>query len=370
MSRFANLPEFPWNTLIASKQIAASHPDGIVDLSVGSPVDNTPQMIQDVLASNANAHSYPAVSGSKALLNEIANWLVRSRKAPQLSNEQILPVIGTKEAIAWLPTMCGLGAGDLVVIPECAYPTYEVSALMAGARVIACDDPAKLEQQNLAAKFIWLNSPANPHGEILGKEQLKTWLAYARKVGAIIAGDECYADFVWEGEAPSLLDVAVCGGDTKNILVVMSTSKRSNMAGYRAGFVAGDQQIIKEMLELRKHLGMMVPQPILEAMRVSFGEDQHVVEQKNRYLARRTKLKAGLEKAGYRIDYSAGSLYLWATLGENCRVSVDRLAKLGILVAPGDFYGPKGANHVRVALTATDERIDAAVARLAEAQTG
>jgi succinyldiaminopimelate transaminase len=282
-----------------------------------------------------------------------------------LTQRQVLPVIGSKELVAWLPTLLGLGAADTVVIPAMAYPTYDVGAKIAGCRVVASDHPTELA--SLRPKLVWINSPANPHGRVFSPAETKVWVDAARQAGALLASDECYGEFGWEADPNSVLDQAICGGDTTGLLAVHSLSKRSNVAGYRAGFIAGDQAVVAELLELRKHAGMMLPDPVQAAMVALLDDTAHVEVQRQRYAARRAKLRPVLTGAGFQIDWSQGSLYLWATRGEDCWASVDFLADLGILVAPGSFYGADAAQHVRIALTATDERVNAACERLAEA---
>ncbi len=357
----AKLPDFPWDTLAAAKAAASAHPGGLVDLSVGTPVDPTPRLARDALCAASDAHGYPTVWGTPGLRQAIIDHLVSRWHALELPHEGVYPVVGTKEAVAWLPTLLGLGSGDLVVIPTTAYPTYEVGARMVDASVQACDDPGAVRG---TPGLIWINSPANPHGGILTADQTRAWVRYARSVGAVLAADECYGEFAWDAEPVSVLDPAVNDGDPTGLLALHSLSKRSNLAGYRAGFVAGDPGIVGELVATSKHLGMMVPAPVQEAMRVLLGDQTHVDEQRERYRARRRILAQALAGAGFRIDHSEGSLYLWATRGEDCRATVDWLAERGILVAPGDFYGEAGRRHVRVALTATDERIAAAASRL------
>ena len=358
------LPDFPWDSLLAAKQVAQAHPGGIVDLSVGTPVDPVPDFIQRALAEAADAPGYPTTHGSETLREAIAEWLLRSRSVG-VATSAILPCIGTKEFVAWLPTALGLGAGARVGYPELAYPTYEVGALIAGAEAIRADSTVAWGPGS--PDLLWLNSPANPNGSVLGVEHLAKVVRWARERGVIVVSDECYAGLSWTEEAPSLLDPRVCGGDHAGLLMLHSLSKRSNLAGYRFGFVAGDQSLIDRLLAVRKHAGMMVPTPIQAAAVAAYRDDRHALDQKARYAARRELLLAALTVSGFRVDDSAGGLYLWATRGEPCRVTVDRLAAAGILVAPGDFYGPAGALHVRVALTATDERIVTAAERLAAA---
>ncbi|MHA7862592.1 succinyldiaminopimelate transaminase [Tessaracoccus sp. Y36] len=357
----ARLPDFPWDTLADAKRVASAHPGGLVDLSVGTPVDNTPQLAIDALAAAGDAHGYPTVWGTAETRSAIRAYLERRWASVPLLDEGILPVVGTKELVAWLPLLLGLGPSDAVVFPECAYPTYEVGALVANAQPVPLDDPAAVPAN---ARVIWINSPANPTGRILSLEELRAFVAAARRVGAVLASDECYGEFAWDAEAVSVLDPRVNDGDLTGLLAVHSVSKRSNAAGYRGGFVAGDPAVLQPLIGVRKHLGMMVPAPIQAAMAAMLGDQGHVEEQRRRYLARRAVLKPALEAAGFRIDHSEGSLYLWATRGENCRDTINWLAERGILAAPGDFYGTAAAQHVRVALTATDERILAAAERL------
>ncbi len=357
------LPDFPWDSLAGAKALAASHPDGLVDLSIGTPVDPTPELGRQALIEASDAPGYPTTWGTAELRAAIRRYLVTRWGAADPTDEGVLPVIGTKELVAWLPTLLGLGAGDTVVIPTIAYPTYEVGGRLAGAEVVATDDPD--EAARLRPALIWINSPANPHGAILDPAALRAWVAAARGAGAVLASDECYGEFGWAVEPVSVLNPEVAGASTDGLLAVHSLSKRSNVAGYRAGFVAGDPAVVSEIREVRKHAGGMVPTPVQAAMTALLGDQEHVAEQRERYLARRLVLVPALQAAGFRVEHSEGSLYLWVTRGENCRQTVNWLAQRGILVAPGDFYGTAGAQFVRIALTASDERIAAAASRLA-----
>ncbi|GAB3817500.1 succinyldiaminopimelate transaminase [Tessaracoccus terricola] len=363
MSLARSLPDFPWDSLRAAKQRAAEHPGGLVDLSVGTPVDPTPAVATEALAAAGQAPGYPTVWGSIRTRDAIISYLERELASVELTDENVVPVLGTKELVGWLPQLLGVGQGRAVVHPECAYPTYEVGALVSGARPVALDDPAAVPADT---GIIWINSPANPTGRILGLEELRAWVAAARRVGAVLASDECYAEFGWDAEVISVLDPRVNDGDLSGLLAVHSVSKRSNAAGYRAGFVAGDRAVVAELIAVRKHLGMMLSDPVQAAMQAMLADQTHVDEQRERYLARRRTLRAALEGAGFTIDHSEGALYLWATRGEDCRATIDWLAERGILAAPGDFYGSRSGRHVRIALTATDERIAAAAARLTD----
>lgn len=362
MSLSASLPEFPWDSLAGAKARASAHPDGIVDLSIGTPVDPTPEIGRAALAAAADAPGYPTTWGTIEVRAAIRDYLERRWGAVGLADGNVLPVIGTKELVAWLPTLLGLRPGDRVIIPTIAYPTYAVGARIAGADVVPSDDPSDIAR--VRPRLVWINSPANPHGRILPADLLRAWVDAARAAGAMLASDECYGEFAWEAEPFSVLHPDLCGDSVAGLLAVHSLSKRSNAAGYRAGFVAGDAAVVGELLEVRKHAGMMVPTPVQAAMTTLLADHEHVEAQRQRYLRRRARLRPALEAAGYRIEHSEGSLYLWVTRDEDCRASVDHLAGLGVLVAPGDFYGEGARTFVRVALTATDERIEAAAARL------
>ncbi|MEU4261263.1 succinyldiaminopimelate transaminase [Streptomyces sp. NPDC025273] len=358
----SRLPVFPWDKLAPYTSTAAAHPDGIVDLSVGTPVDPVPELIQRALIAAADSPGYPTVWGTVALRDALTGWVERRLGAVGVAHENVLPVVGSKELVAWLPTQLGLGAGDRVAYPRLAYPTYEVGARLCGAEPVVYDDPTELDPEGL--KLLWLNSPSNPTGRVLPKEELARIVAWAREHEVLVFSDECYLELGWEAEPVSVLHADVCGGAYEGVVAVHSLSKRSNLAGYRAAFVAGDAAVLGELLLIRKHGGMMTPAPVQAATVAALGDDAHVAEQRARYERRRRVLRAALEAHGFRIEHSEASLYLWATREEPCWETVAYLAELGILVAPGDFYGPAGAHFVRVALTATDERVDAAVERL------
>ena len=274
----------------------------------------------------------------------------------------MLPTIGSKELIASLPGHLGLGPGDTVVAPALAYPTYEVGAVLAGARCVATDSLTSLGPERVA--LVWLNSPSNPTGRVLPVEHLRKVVAWCRERGALLVSDECYLECTWDAEPVSVLHPDVCDGDHRGILAVHSLSKRSNLAGYRCAFVAGDPAVVGELLAVRKNLGLQLPGPQQVAMRAALEDDEHVAVQHARYAARRARLREAFTAAGFRIDHSEASLYLWATRGEPCWDTVSALADDGILVAPGEFYGPAGAQHVRIAFTVTDAGVEQAVARL------
>jgi len=358
----ATLPLFPWDTLADAKASAGGHPDGIVDLSVGTPVDPVAPLIQEALAAAGSAPGYPATAGTARLRESVVAALARRYGITGLTEAAVLPVIGTKELIAWLPTLLGLGPADVVVVPELAYPTYDVGARLAGAQVLRADSLTQLGPRSPA--LFYLNSPSNPTGRVVGVDHLRKVVGWARDRDVVVASDECYLGLGWDAEPLSVLHPSVCDGDHTGLLAVHSLSKSSSLAGYRAGFVAGDPGLVTELLAVRKHAGMMVPTPVQAAMVAALDDDDHQKLQRERYARRRATLLPALRSAGFAVDHSDAGLYLWATRGEPCGDSVTWMAARGILVAPGDFYGAGGAQHVRVALTATDERIAAAVHRL------
>jgi succinyldiaminopimelate transaminase len=329
---------------------------------VGTPVDHVPRVVRDALAAASDSPGYPAASGTPRLREAAAGWLARCHDVT-VDPDAVLPVIGTKELIASLATVLGCGADDVVTYPRLAYPTYHVGALLAGARPMAADAarPPGAEPAALA----WLNSPSNPTGQVLPAGQLREVTGWAREHGTVVASDECYLGFGWDAAPVSVLHPDACGGSHQGLLAVHSLSKRSNMAGYRAGFVTGDAGLVAELTEIRKHAGMLMPAPVQAAMIAALDDDEHAEAQRARYAARRGRLRPALEAAGWAVEHSEAGLYLWAAHpAHDCWGSVRVLAEAGILVAPGEFYGPAGRRHVRVALTATDERIDVAAARL------
>ncbi|MCU1682240.1 MAG: succinyldiaminopimelate transaminase [Amycolatopsis sp.] len=362
MSKIA-LPDFPWDSLAEFKEKACAHPDGVVDLSIGTPVDPVPSSVRDALASVSDIPGYPTTHGIPALRAAALDALRRRHGIEGLEPDAVLPTIGSKELVAWLPRLLGFGPGDTVVIPELAYPTYEVGVLLAGASVLRADSLTAIGPQRPA--MLWLNSPSNPTGKVLGVEHLRKVVQWAQEREVVVVSDECYLALGWEDEPVSILHPAVHGGRTDGLLAVHSLSKSANMASYRAGFVTGDPKLVAELLEVRKHAGMIVPRPVQEAMIAGLTDDESLAAQRERYARRRLVLRKALQDSGFRIENSEAGLYLWSTRDEDSLKTVEWLAERGILVAPGTFYGPTGSKHVRVALTATDERIDAAAARLA-----
>lgn len=360
-----SLPEYPWDKMTPFVELASRHPDGPLNISIGSPVDPAPQSVRDALAAATDAHAYPATAGTPPLREAIAEWFSR-RRGVSIAPEAVLPTIGSKELVALLPFLLGIGPGEAVVFPRVAYPSYAMGAEMVGADAIASDDP---EEWPAHTRLVWLNSPGNPDGRVLDVPALRAAVARARELGAVIAGDECYAEFGWDApwdrEAiPSILDPRVVGDDHTGVLSVYSLSKQSNLAGYRAAFVGGDPELIESLLTMRKHAGLMQPAPVQAAMIAALQDETHVDEQRERYRARRQLLRPALEAAGFRVEGSEAGLYLWVTRGEDAWQSVEAFAQWGIVVGPGHFYGDHSPQHVRLALTASDAHIAEAARRI------
>ena len=308
--------------------------------------------------------------GSVELRRAILAWGKR-RNMVDVGVTGVLPSIGSKEAVAWLPFLLGVRPGDTVLFPRASYPTYDISARLAGATAIPVDptDPDSWPQ----AQLVWLNSPGNPDGHVLSLEQLRAVVRWARSNDAIVISDECYAALAWEEPyvshgVPSLLDERVCDGDPSSLIVLYSLSKQSNLAGYRAALMYGDPKLLAPVIEVRKHAGMMVPAPVQAAMQCALGDTEHVQAQREIYARRRAQLVDAVAATGLERDGdSAAGLYLWVRDPRGVMNSWDLVAafaKRGIVVAPGDFYGEAGVGFVRIALTASDERIAAACQRL------
>jgi succinyldiaminopimelate transaminase len=348
------LPDFPWDALAPYADKARSHPKGAIDLSQGTPVDPTPEFIQEVFRNAANSPSYPLTMGTPELRSAITQWA--SRTLGVTGEFGVLPLIGSKEFVAWLPTFL---TSRTVLYPEIAYPTYLVGALLAKAEAT----PVGIDASSWpTADLAWVNSPSNPTGRVHSESELRSVIEWSRKSGGILVSDECYLEFGNNITPTSLLKYA--DGDNRNLLAVHSLSKRSNLAGYRAAFVVGDPQLIAAILEVRKHAGMMVPLPVQKAMVAGLAEDSHVAEQRARYNKRKATLTPALEAAGFSIEHSEAGLYLWATRNEDCWASVQWLAELGIIATPGVFYGAQGDRHIRIAMTATDEQINVVATRI------
>ncbi|MFC9769352.1 succinyldiaminopimelate transaminase [Rhodococcus jostii] len=360
--RSTGLPAFPWDALVPYRSQALIHPDGLIDLSVASPVDPTPIVVTSALASYANAPAYPPGDGLSSVREAAVAWMRRRFGVVDVTVDDVVPVAGTKELLAWLPTMLNVKPGDVIAAPNPTYPSYIAGCRLAQAELqyLTAD-----KRSDSTTKIAFLNSPHNPSGVIASRDELVATVLWARNNGIILISDECYLEFCWEGQPVSLLHPDVCQGSLDNLLVVHSLSKRSNMAGYRAGILAGDPDLIKELQMIRKHLGSSVPLPVQAAMTAAFNDDAHVEAQRKLYRIRRRILASALTRAGWTISSSQGGLSLWAShAGLDCWDSTSILARKGILVAPGGCFSPEGSAFIRVSLTATDEQITSAARRL------
>jgi succinyldiaminopimelate transaminase len=363
---FTGLPDYPWKSLKPYSEKAAKHKDGAIDLSVGSPIDPTPDSVQQALKKFSNAPGYPSTAGTLEFRESVVEWFARRRQVAGLHPDQVMPTIGSKELISWLPTFLGLGPGDVVVQPKVAYTAYAVGAALSGATLVSEDDPDNWPENT---KLIWINSPGNPDGKVLGVAGFAKAVARARELGALLASDECYAELGWSEPwdkevIPSVLDPRVCGDSHEGILCVYSLSKQSNMAGYRAAFAVGAEDLIRDLVNLRMHTGMIMPLPTQQAVIAALADSTHVAAEKEIYSKRRATLLAAVTDFGFEVTDSEAGLYLWATMGQDCWSTVDQMAELGIVVVPGSFYGEHATKHVRFSLTATDNDITRAALRL------
>lgn len=357
------LPDFPWDSLAQARIRASEHPP-VIDLSIGTPVDPCPKAAMEAMGGALNHPGYPPAMGGEDLTEAMTNWWRRRRGA---TPSAILPTIGSKEMVALLPAFLSLGKGARILMPERAYPTYEVGARLSGAEAIAVDpqaDPATYPQADL----LWLNSPGNPDGHVLNADQLRAIVSWARENSVIVAADECYAELVYDGSNPTpcLLSQEVCGGDDTGLLALYSLSKQSNLAGYRAAMIAGDARLLGPIREARRHAGFMLPGPVIAAMIAVLGDDEHVEEQRARYERRRSILLEATARAGLICDpQTEAGLYLWLEApGHDAWDMVNALSERGIIVAPGTFY--TCSDRIRMSLTASDDLIELAAARLAE----
>jgi len=361
---FDRLPEYPWQKLAPYKKTAEQHPDGLVDLSIGSPVDQTPDVISSALKQASNSPGYPSATGTEELRQAMVDWF-SNRRSVSLDKEQVMPTVGSKEFISWLPVMLGLGPDDVVVQPALAYTAYEVGAKFADCGLVSEDDPAKWPGNT---KLIWINSPANPNGSVMSIEQMRLAVARARELGAVLVSDECYAELGWldefaETATPCLLQEEITDGDLTGLLSIYSLSKQSSIAGYRAALAGGDKNLIQGLINLRKHAGLIVPLPVQKAMVAGLSDYQHVLAQKKIYRNRIEILSQALVSAGFQIADCEGGLYLWVEV-EDTFDAVSKFAEMGILVGPGEFYGEAGKGHVRISVTASDNEVIAASKRL------
>ncbi len=359
-------PPYPYDRLDRFKPVAAAHPGGLVDLSIGTPCDPPPPAVVAALAASGAERGYPASIGSEALRRAAAEWIDR-RFGVRAPVSQIAACIGTKEFVATVPQFLRLRtpSRDTVLYPAVAYPTYEMGAVLGGCRAVPVPpapggglDLTAISADDVArALVLWVNSPSNPTGAL---DDLGAAAAWGRHHGVPVFSDECYAEFTWDGAPRTILE-----GGLDGVVAVHSLSKRSNLAGVRVGFYAGDGELVEYLEEVRKHVGLMVPGPAQHAAVVALGDDDHVAIQRAVYHRRLSRMADVLSTwSGASIELPAGGFYLWFDAGDGWEFA-ERLATVGgALVSPGDFYGAGGAQNVRVAVVQPDDRLQLVAERL------
>ncbi|MBI0062287.1 succinyldiaminopimelate transaminase [Bifidobacterium apousia] len=366
---------YDWSRIDPYRRRAEQCPGGLVDLSVGSPVDPVPRSVREALAAAADdgqARGYPKTAGDGPLRQAVADWFRRCRGVDlDALGANLVPTVGSKEAVALMASLLHLGPGDRVVQPRVSYPTYAIGTQLAGAQVTTVEDPADTDSwvDLPGVRAIWINSPGNPSGRVIDRAGLAKIVQAARSIGATVLSDECYALLDWSGSvqaSPCILESQVCGGDASGILCLYSMSKQSNMAGYRAALVAGDAQLVKAMTAYRKQVGLIVPGPVQGAMRAALEDGEAVTAQRDVYARRLHALTEALGAYGYDAVMPQGGLYIWAQARSgDCWADMAELSRLGILASPGEFYGD--GRYLRFSSTITDEQLDLALGRLRSA---
>ena len=361
-------PPYPYDRLDELKAVADAHPGGVVDLSIGTPTDPPPQAVIDALAASGAERGYPPSIGSPAYREAAAAWLERRLGVRVDPGAELAACIGTKEMVTGTPALLRLRTPDrdTVLHPRVAYPSYEMGATLAGCRAVAIppkpdgtlDLDAVDEADAERALCLWVNSPANPSGDL---DDLGAAAEWGRTRGVPVLSDECYVEFTWDGAPRTILEHG-----TEGVLAVHSLSKRSNLAGVRAGFYAGDAALVEYLREVRKHQGMMVPGPVQAAAIAAWADQAHVDEQRARYRGRLELVRDLLAEIGVACELPAGAFYLWVPApGGDAWALARRLAEEGgALVAPGEFDG--GDDHVRIAVVQPDDRLALVGERLRE----
>lgn len=363
---------YDWSRIDSYRRRAEQCPGGLVDLSVGSPVDPVPRSVRDALAAasdDGQARGYPKTAGDGPLRQAVVDWFRRCRGVDlDAVDADLVPTVGSKEAVALMASLLHLGPGDRVVQPKVSYPTYAIGTQLAGAQVTTVDDPTDIDSWvNLpGVRAIWINSPGNPSGRIIDQAGLAKVVRAARSIGATVMSDECYAMLDWSGPiraAPCILEPQVCGGDASGILCLYSMSKQSNMAGYRAALVAGDAHLVEAMTAYRKQVGLIVPGPVQRAMRAALEDGEAVMAQREVYARRLHALAEALSSCGYDAVMPQGGLYIWTQARSgDCWADMADLSRLGILASPGEFYGD--GHYLRFSSTIADEQLELALGRL------
>ena len=354
-------PPYPYDRLDGIKAAASAHEGGLVDLSIGTPYDPPPAAVVAALSSSGAERGYPASIGSKRLREAAVGWMAR-RFGVEIDVDGVAACVGTKELVANVVGWLRLRTPDrdTVLYPSVAYPTYEMGAILAGCRAVPVDDLGEIAETDAArALCLWVNSPANPTGALADLGAHAEW---GRAHGVPVLSDECYAEFTWDGPPRTILEHGLDG-----VLAAHSLSKRSNLAGLRVGFYAGDRELVHYLAEVRKHAGFMVAGPVQAAAVVALDDDAHVDQQRARYLERLTFFADVLRGEGVKVDLPGGSFYLWAEVpdGDAWGFTRQLAERGGVLVSPGDLYGPGGAGHVRVAVVQPMDRLRLVADRLA-----
>jgi succinyldiaminopimelate transaminase len=354
-------PPYPYDRLDEVKAIAAKHPGGAIDLSIGDPCDPPPAAVMAALNSPDAARSYPPSIGTPAFRHAASDWIARRLGATVDPDRELAAVVGTKEFVASLPQYLKLRdpSRDTVLYPAISYPTYEMGATLAGCRAVAYSTLEEIGEDDAArALCIWVNSPSNPTGDLL---DLGAAAAWGRAHSVPVFSDECYAEFTWDGPGRTIL-----AHGTQGVVAVHSLSKRDNFAGARIGFYAGDAELVHYLREVRKHAGLMPPGPVQAAAVIALADDEHIETQRARYLARLTRLQEVLANLGYPCELPEGAFYLWvkAPTGDAWEAARDLAERIGIVVSPGEFYGEAGAAYFRVAAVRPEVDLDLLTGRI------
>lgn len=358
-------PPYPYDRLDRLAPIAAEHDGGVIDLSIGTPIDPAPPAVVAAFSTSGSERGYPASIGSVALRDAVSRWFER-RFGLEVDRAHIGACVGSKEFVGTLPQWLRLRTPtrDTVLYPSVSYPTYEMGAILAGCRAVPVRTTAdgRLDLASIPdadaerALALWVNSPSNPTG---ATDDLGAIAAWGRAHGVPVFSDECYVEFTWDGPDRTILEHGLDG-----VVAVHSLSKRSNLAGARVGYYAGDPELVHYLQEVRKHVGMMVPGPAQAAAVVALDDDDHVAVQRRRYHARLVRTAEILGAwSGHDVGLPAGGFYLWFAVGDGWEYAGRLAGRGGALVSPGDFYGPVG-DHVRVAVVQPDDRIELLAKRL------
>lgn len=359
-------PAYPYERLDGIKRLASVFEGGPVDCSIGTPIDPPPDFVVEELARAVGARGYPPSAGTPAYREAASSWL-RRRFGVEVAPEGVVACVGTKEFVASLAGFLHLRSPerDTVLFPAVSYPTYAMGATLAGLRSVAVpmekgqlDLSAISEEDAARALVLWANSPSNPTGYLDDLEHVAEW---GRRHGVLVASDECYAEFTWTSRPRTILEFGSDG-----VLALHSISKRSNLAGLRAGFYAGDDEVVAYLRLVRQHAGLMVPGPVQDAVALAYGDDAHVELQRQRYLARLERLSGALARVGIDAPLPEGAFYLWCSKpGLDGWALGEFLAeRSGLVASPGELYGDAGRDFLRVAVVQSDERIELVASRL------